>query len=209
VSVDISKALLKEVSTKQFKEAEVWDAITNIQLMHWDIEWRDHLQNTLKQLRDSGIPRDQWPESRHWDWANKHQVLDGQLSAMSFSVMCEGLTQGLMYLDLSMNRCQLAKQAGQHLVYIDFLEVAPWNRSDVIGNTPKYSGVGSLLLKAAIEKSIHEGFKGRIGLHSLPQANDWYLKVGMTNLGPDKQKQNLSYFEMSEKQVSSLIGKDN
>ncbi len=65
---------------------------------------------------------------------------------------------------------------------------------------------GSTLLAVAIQLSIEEEFSGRIGLHSLPQANAWYANAcGMSSLGPDSAKQNLHYFEMTPEQASEFI----
>jgi hypothetical protein len=66
--------------------------------------------------------------------------------------------------------------------------------------------VGSVLLAAAIQLSIDEEFLGRLGLHSLPQADDWYRKCRMTDLGPDpSEKQNLRYFEMTPEQAQAFL----
>ncbi|VTR96316.1 Uncharacterized protein OS=Methylomonas sp. FJG1 GN=JT25_10440 PE=4 SV=1 [Gemmata massiliana] len=36
---------------------------------------------------------------------------------------------------------------------------------------------------------------GRVGLHSLPQAEDFYNRCGMTRIGPDPHYYDLVYFE--------------
>jgi hypothetical protein len=36
---------------------------------------------------------------------------------------------------------------------------------------------------------------GRVGLHSLPQAEDFYSRCGMTRIGPDPSDNDLVYFE--------------
>ena len=51
-------------------------------------------------------------------------------------------------------------------------------------------------------------FHGRIGLHSLPQANDFYDNTcGMTDLGADSDQQGLHYFEMTPEQTRAFIAK--
>ncbi len=60
-----------------------------------------------------------------------------------------------------------------------------------------FHSVGTVLLRTAIQASLDKGFDGRIGLHSLPQADSFYGHQGMTNLGPDADYQNLCYFEIS------------
>lgn len=48
------------------------------------------------------------------------------------------------------------------------------------------------------------GFGGRIGLHSLPQAETFY-RDWMTDFGRDPQHQGLRYFEMSESQPQAFL----
>jgi hypothetical protein len=68
--------------------------------------------------------------------------------------------------------------------------------------------VGSILLGTAINLSHDEGFGGRLGLHSLPQADSFYRdKLGMTELGPDISKQNLRYFEMTPGQANDFAAR--
>ena len=89
---------------------------------------------------------------------------------------------------------------------VEFVDAAPCNRSDIIRQPPRFSGCGSILIRAAIEFSKLEGYKGRIGLHSLPQSNSFYAnKIGMTDLGPDPDYQNLRYFEMTPAQAEAFI----
>lgn len=89
-------------------------------------------------------------------------------------------------------------------MYLDYLEVAPWNRPE-FGAAPRLRGVGSALITAAVALSDEEGFKGRLGLHSLPQADAFYRKIGMTDLGQDPAYQNLRYFEMTVEQARAFL----
>jgi len=77
------------------------------------------------------------------------------------------------------------------------------------GSTPTHKGIGTVLVAAAVQLSIDEGNKGRIGLHSLPQADSFYRdRCGMTDLGPDASydpKVPLRYFEMTEAQATSYL----
>ena len=51
-------------------------------------------------------------------------------------------------------------------------------------------------------------FQGRVGLHSLPQANGFYANTcGMTDLGPDPHHRELRYFEMTPVQAQEFIAK--
>ena len=93
-------------------------------------------------------------------------------------------------------------------MYVEYVENAPWNRNDLLFDPPTYRGVGTILIRAAIETSGAEGFKGRIGLHALPQSNDFYAnKCGMTDLGPDSNYQYMHYFEMTTDQSEEFIAR--
>lgn len=94
-------------------------------------------------------------------------------------------------------------QAGQHLVYVDYLETAPWNQQKIV-SVPEFGGIGTVFLRAAVEISRDEGFHGRIGLHSLPQSEDFYRRLEMSELGGDPAKQNLKYFEMTSRQADAF-----
>lgn len=70
------------------------------------------------------------------------------------------------------------------------------------------SGVGSILMHAIVELSKEQEFKGRVGLHSLPQANSFYANTcGMTDLEIDPAKEGLHYFEMTPEQAEAFIAK--
>ena len=107
----------------------------------------------------------------------------------------------------TIKRSRLPQQAGQHLVYVEYVQAAPWNRHAVSGRA-SYRGVGTVLMAAAIQQSVDEGYHGRIGLHSLPQADTFYRDAcGMTDLGPDPSYSRvpLRYFEMTEDQASVFL----
>jgi hypothetical protein len=184
-------------------EAQLRDAIEEAQLVDWQIHWQPALISILQELHRRQVPPAEWPQSWHWDWRSKMMQVEGLLAFKSFSVVCNGITQGLMRLDLT-KTAQLPDQAGKPVVYVDYLEVAPWNRPE-LGHTPRYQGVGTTLLTAAIALSLQEGFKGRIGLHSLPQADPFYRKQGMIALGRDRECQNLTYFEMTPQQAEMFF----
>ncbi len=129
--------------------------------------------------------------------------MQGLLAFRGFSVVAQGITQGLAQVDLTKSARE-PSQAGKPLVYLDYVEVAPWNRPE-FGRPPRLRGVGSALITAAVALSEDEGFKGRIGLHSLPQADAFYSKIGMTDLGQDAAYQNLRYFEMTAERARAFL----
>ncbi len=175
--------------------AEFWDSIQERHLLDLEGAWSE----SLRQLRaKSNYVRQ---ESSHWNWRVKVNSIRGQLGNKSFAIECNNHTQGVMIVSL-LSSCRLPAVKGKPLVYVDYLETAPWNRPSL--GVVRFRGAGTVMVSAAIQLSRKEGFGGRIGLHSLPQSEEWYAKRGMTNLGPDKRYQNLSYFEMSESQASAF-----
>jgi len=207
VSEDISPAFLLESATGEFAPAELWDRIGERQLADWEDHWTPQLLAASKRLRDAGMDRSQLPQARHWNWRNKAASAAESLANPSFCVMCAGQTQGMMILN-TLPRARGLTHRGKHLVYIEYLESEPWNQRSLSIGQPRYHGVGALLMRVAIEFSRQEGFKGRVGLHSLPQSNGWYGSTcGMTDLGPDRAYQSLRYFEMTTEQADAFIAK--
>ncbi|SEF10966.1 hypothetical protein SAMN05444161_8508 [Rhizobiales bacterium GAS191] len=204
MTVEISTIYLLDVATGDSVEAELRDAIEDAQLVDWQTKWQPALFAVLQELTRKGVPPAQWPQSWHWNWAQKTARVKGLLAFRGFSIIAQGETQGLAQVDLTKSAREQS-QAGKPIVYLDYLEVAPWNRPE-LGLRPRLRGVGTALVSAVVALSEDEGFKGRIGLHSLPQADDFYRRrCGMTDLGPDSAYQNLRYFEMTAEQARAFL----
>lgn len=191
-------------ATGEAVDAELRFPIEASNLEHWEKQWRPVIEATRTRLLGAKVPLVSWPQDIHWNWQKKMQAIGGLLSSASFSIEYAGVTQGLMVANVTAKRAQLPAQAGQHLVYVEYLESAPWNRMEH-HKDPQFRGIGSALIIAAIALSRDEGFKGRIGLHSLPQADYFYSQVcGMTDLGPDPKYHDLHYFEMTSDQADKM-----
>jgi len=209
MTITVSPIFLYNVVRGEQEAAELWDGITDKQLADWEGEWVPELFKAVQKLHRAGVERGRWPQSRHWNWRTKTETLQGMLAHPGFSIVCNGMTQGMMIVDTTTKRCRIGEQKGKNLVYVEFVENAPWNRPD-LAQSPHYRGIGSVLVRAAIALSIDEEFKGRIGLHALPQANSFYANTcGMSDLGIDPDYQNLRYFEMTPEQAEAFIAKGN
>jgi len=207
VSITKSPKVLLNVEWQAGEAAELWDAITDQQLADWEALWQPALREALQRLHREKVPLERWPQSRHWDWRRKAASIRGLLANPAFSVMCGGVTQGMMILDTTRRRCRIESQKGKNLVYVEYIENAPWNREQLF-KPSRYKGVGTMLIRAAIETSVAEGFKGRLGLHSLPQSNDFYANTcRMTDMGSDARYQDLHYFEMTSEQSEEFIAR--
>jgi hypothetical protein len=141
-------------------------------------------------------------EHSHWDWRNKADSVEAGLH-MLVAVECESMTQGLMAV-LRSPRGAWADSG--RVVYVDYLEVAPWNLKGA-GSAPRLLGVGTALLADAVRLAAELGLDGRVGLHSLPQAEAFYGRCGMTRVGPDPQYYDLTYFEFVGRQGPDWLAK--
>lgn len=160
-----------------------------------EVAWKPVIARYISGLTASCVRTD-WPQSAHWDWSRKVAAIGSLLAYQSFAITRGGRLEGMMIANVHQYRAREQSQAGQHLVYVDYVETAPWNREHTVAS-PEFGGVGSVFMHVAIQLSRDEGFRGRIGLHSLPQSEDFYRHIGMLDFGPDATKQNLRYFEMT------------
>lgn len=168
--------------------------------------WGPERARLLARLRATNVDRAEWPESLHWNWDRKAPEL-ALLASQGAGIVCRDEWQGAMLVKTTPHVARLGSEQGKPIVYIDYLEAAPWNwRVRALGEEGRYKGVGSVLFREAVETSVREEFHGRVGLHALPQAEPFYEKVcGMTPLGRDPQKQNLLYFEFSREQARTFL----
>ena len=197
---------------KELVDAELHDEISERHLIDWQFQWRPAAQAYLKRLIDHGISRGDlgWPQSWHWDWRDKMAEVRGLIGHTGYSVVCRDVTQGMMRLDLASHRGRLEDQTNKDLVYVDYLEVAPWNWREAYSDSPIFRGIGQVLIHAAITRSLNEEFQGRVGLHSLPQAISFYERCGFTNLGtrPDEYDGRLPYFEITSEAAEAYLQGD-
>jgi hypothetical protein len=117
-------------------------------------------------------------------------ITDNRFEA--YAIEYQGLTQGLIWLETQWHRSWLNPE--QHLVYVEALAVAPWNRKN-LQYPPYLKGTGNALMIFARERSQALGYQGRIGLHSLPASENFYHRQNMSDYGEDPEKENLRYFE--------------
>lgn len=198
-----SPTFLRNRKTGKPVEAEICDEITDQHVRLWHSSWMPIVAKAETELQRRGIPRDRWPQDLHWKWDDKTAWSRKVWALKRYSLLCEGELQGLMLINLA-KYSRLATQVGWHIAYVEFVATAPWNRPDLC-DQPTFRGVGQTLMRTAVEVSRAESFRGRIGLHSLPQANEFYQKVcGMTDLGPDRSYDDLVYYEMTEAQADSF-----
>lgn len=198
-----SPVFLLESATGRAVEAALVSPLSEKHVEDWRSLWRPFQTTQNEQLREMGAPV---PEHVHWSWEEKQRAIEGYLAYTGYAIEYEGVTQGMEVVNVT-EVSRLASQRGKPVIYVNFLEAAPWNRPSVAG-TQRYRGVGSTLIGAAVALSYEEGFQGRVALHSLRQA-DWFYRdvCGMTDLGPDQHYHDLRYFEMTPAQAESFASR--
>lgn len=200
---DPQTVFLLEGASGRAVEASLVTPLNSKHIHDWQNRWRPSHREALEHLAAAGVQLADWSQHSHWSWEQKERAIKGLLAYQGYAVECNAVTQGLMIVNLTCT-CRLPDQAGKPLVYVEFVEAAPWNRTQ-LGRVSQFRGVGSVLIAAAVNLSDQEGFNGRIGLHALPQADSFYRdKIGMTELGQDSHHHNLRYFELTQAQAEVL-----
>jgi len=179
-------------------EAKLLDGVRPEDLLLVERNWISKRQEIMQQMLAANIPHEQWPQSLRWDWGRKAPDLRF-LGTSGWTLECEGKFQGVMLVETASHFADLEQDRGKPLVYIDYLETAPWNWNIAeLSQQGKYRGIGQVLFHTAIRHSKEEGFHGRVGLHALPQAESFYEQAcDMTRFSKDPDKENLVYFELS------------
>lgn len=196
------KVAILHKATQQYVDAELIDGVTADEVNAAEAAWRPVLDEELKRMANESVPANRRPEHAHWDWRHKCEVTEGLLVYQMLGIEHDSKMQGLMLVQTAGVFCRLPNQKDKGLVYVMFIATAPWNSPVVVAN-PRFGQVGTVLIAAATQISLDLGFNGRVGLHSLPQSEDWYEK-DMTDVGIDLKK-NLRYFEMTPEQANNFI----
>lgn len=197
------------VQLLRVKDGSLTDASLHLELhpnklIEVETKWGPIRRQAVRRLQKNGYPVEKLPRHFHWDWGAKSQHLK-LIAYRCFGVECEGDVQGLMMMDLASKFARLAPDKDKPLVYVDYLESAPWNVQPLT-DTPIFSGVGLVLIRAAVQLSLEEGFQGRVALHSLKQAEKFYReKCGMQSCGKDEDYHGLEYFELTREQAKIFI----
>lgn len=198
------KLMLTDESTGRVVEAELDLDVGPHDLEEVEKVWGPQRRDAARRLaRDKG--RTAVPEHWHWDWRSKGTLLRFP-TYRCIGIRCQDELQGIALIDADQYQAKIPPDRGKPLMYIEFLEVAPWNNSKLVDKR-RFTPVGPRLVEAVIRFSEAEGFHGRIGLHSLPQSETFYDRCGMTKLDPDPKKENLHYYEMTRDQASDFLKK--
>ena len=202
---------LVETATSHRVAAELHDCLGFGDLLDAESAWTPARYAMIKRLHEGGIPRKEWPQHWHWNWVQKlvsrgELDIGGALSAHRLmGIHGADAWQGLVLCTAIGRQTRLLKE-GRDLLYVDYIESAPWNLEvELLGQEARYRGAGSQLIELSLRLSEALGLKGRVGLHALPQACDFYDRRGFTDLGEDSNSHGLHYFEMSEQRAQDFL----
>jgi hypothetical protein len=140
-------------------------------------------------------------EDDHWNWSRKNNDFKNLNGCQCWVVECENLlkkrqrvTQGAIIFMSGKSPATL-----KPLVKIEFLATAPHNRTRSfffgIKILKRYRGVGSTLLDIASSYSGKKGYLRVIGLYALPEAEEFYSKLGLVRYDQIRDDEGLVYFE--------------
>lgn len=186
--------------TGAFDHASLYQGLDENNFDHFENVWRPALVTRAADFKTWAEAAKGNAQDAHWDWVGKAKAEE---LYEAFGIECDGMTQGLMLVDLATHFARLPSQRGLDLCYVELIASAPWNRPK-FSNRPKYKGTGRTLLATAVSFSKDLEFKGRIGLHSLPESESWYGPLGFTSCGYDDAKR-MQYFEMTEEQANKFL----
>jgi hypothetical protein len=164
----------------------------------WGPQRREGARRLVRAKGSAAVPQ-HW----HWDWRRKGPLLRHP-TYRCLGIRCQSQMQGIVLVDADQYRARLEPDRGKPLMYIEFVEVAPWNNSQFVAQR-RFLPVGPRLIEAVIRLSDAEGYHGRTGLHALPQSEMFYDRCGMTRLELDLKKENLRYYEMTREQAHVFL----
>lgn len=202
------------IGLRDLHNGVVVDALLHTELTEGQIrtaqeDWEPVRKAAIERLHQDGYPLDSLPKHWGWDWRRKISRLGDPLLGF-YGIECEGKMQGLLEVAKEGHLARLPTQKGRPLIYVKYIEVAAWNMK-LLAPEPRYGGVGARLIKAAVELSLSEDCKGRLGLHSLPGHNkgepEWFYRnvCKMESMETERDGEGLLYFELTSESAQEFL----
>jgi hypothetical protein len=178
--------------------AELYRDYPTVELEHFESLWQESRERAATEGMAEGLAP---LEHSHWDWRNKIDSVEAGRHLL-IAIECQGVVQGIMAI---LRTPRYSQFTGELVVYVDYLEAAPGNLKGS-SNSPRFVGIGTVLIADAIRLGQETGLNGRVGLHSLPQAEGFYeTKCQMTRFIQDVNYYNLTYFEFVGHQATAWL----
>ncbi|MGI2151874.1 hypothetical protein ACROAK_03130 [Shewanella oncorhynchi] len=188
----------------KFKVTNGWDILAAHKC---DLEWKayryklaEHLQEnydgeTLKEVLGTIQVED-----AHWKWLDKSFFYNSDEYQWYFLKTSSDVEAVCLTY-----HPKASELYSGNIFYIEFIAVAPWNRDDPM-EQKRFKSLGSLLMRIVINYSVTKlGLTYGFSLHSLPQANGFYKRIGMTHC-KNADKDSLEYFEMDVDSSMKFVG---
>ncbi|QJB47494.1 hypothetical protein HGD77_01295 [Acinetobacter sp. NEB149] len=180
-----------------------------IKSLSCDQDWKSYQAKVLAHLRtlDEANARQELSQIDYqdwqWKWINKtyHTKTDNCNEWFYLEIDSKVEAACLIYYPKNSYLHPL-----ESIFYVEYLAVAPWNRYTPL-EEQRNKGLGSLLLLKAINYlAIKYNTSGRFSLHSLMQAEGYYVNRLKMQHVETQDKPQLKYFELPEHEVSNIIG---
>jgi|GEM_PF-2707144 len=186
---------------KRYVNASLLENVDLVRIAKTGLDWKNERTKIKEARLADGLS---FPEHSHWNWEIKGKQAELYSSFQTlFAIEHDGEIEGLMIVDFVMFLAKLPPDKGEPILYIRYIETAPHN----LYEEPRhFRGIGYTLYSTAVQYSIHKKCGGRVGLHSLPQAEDFYLnRCHMTQMDKDPGYENLRYFESTQEQSRHFL----
>jgi len=179
-------------------ECNSWnDFTTNIIMSYVD---EDSLFNDVKKKLQGNIML----EDSHWDWIWKASHYNSSEYNWFFLKTSDGV-QGVC-ITFHPKKSKLQEV---NIFYIEFISSAPWNRKSIL-HDQKYKGIGTEIIKQIQYYFINNlNYCHGFSLLSLPQAREFYEKIGMINIPEYNKCNRLFFYEMNKENAISLLENKN
>jgi len=200
---------LLDLSKNEVVDALLYTGLTEEQIGIAQAEWEPVRKTSIERLLKEGHPLEELPKHWGWDWTRKIRQLGNPLLGF-YGIECEGRMQGLLEVAKEGYLTKLPSQKGKPLIYVKYVETAPWNIK-LLDPKPRYGGIGSRLMRVAIELSHAEDCKGRVGLHSLPGDKkgepEWFYQhvCKMEPMESERDGEGLLYFELTPEKAEKFM----
>ncbi len=169
-----------------------------------DSDWSTYRLGLYSKIISMGLPEEEYipllesvaTEDDHWAWCSKYFVYDSEEYTW-FYYLADEKIQAVCLL---YHPKEAVLESGA-IFYVEYVAVAPWNRNSLV-NTRMFKGIGTTLLREASKHMIGLALKPGFSLHSLPQAESYYVEQGMQKV-EGLEKDDLLYFEMDKETFST------
>jgi len=200
---------LRDLHRGETVDALLHSGLTEEQLRTAQSDWESIRKGSIERLLQQGYPLEELPKHWGWDWTRKISRLGNPLFGF-YGIECEGKMQGLLEVAKEGRFARLPSQKGKPLIYVKYIEVAPWNIK-LLDPKPRFGGVGARLIKIAVDLSLSEDCKGRVGLHSLPGSKkgepEWFYQSVclMEPMESERDGEGLLYFELTPEEANNFL----